>query len=194
MPSSMSSARSVGFAMGAFRNGGIMGVAPCSFASFSIAYFVMDKTLIAQDEEETGRIAAGVAHAALQLLRSRSSVIIGLSGDLGAGKSVFARRFIRCLMQDPDVCVPSPTFTLVQYYTAAAGDLDVYHYDLYRLLEAEDVWALGWEETLTAGVSLVEWPERLMGMKPSLMLDIRIEQGETVKNRVITLPGCLWPR
>jgi hypothetical protein len=80
-----------------------------------------------------------------------------LSGDLGAGKSTLARALIRAVADDPDLEVPSPTFTLVQNYDLR---LQMAHFDLYRLAGADELDELGLDEALEDGVALVEWPER----------------------------------
>ncbi|HEV7353517.1 MAG TPA: tRNA (adenosine(37)-N6)-threonylcarbamoyltransferase complex ATPase subunit type 1 TsaE [Brevundimonas sp.] len=80
-----------------------------------------------------------------------------LYGPLGAGKSTLARALIRALTT-PDEEVPSPTFTLVQYYDAAPP---LAHFDLYRLDRPEEVREIGLVEALDDGAVLVEWPERL---------------------------------
>ena len=80
-----------------------------------------------------------------------------LFGTLGVGKSVFARAFIQALSRAKEV--PSPTFTLVQTY--AAPDFEIYHFDLYRLKSAEEIWELNIEEALFGAVSLIEWPEKM---------------------------------
>lgn len=100
----------------------------------------------------------------------KSGDILLLSGDLGAGKTVFARAVIRALCQNEALEVPSPTFTLVQYYEGAAGP--VTHFDLYRLENPEEIYELGWEEALAEGITLVEWPQRLKHLKPARALDI----------------------
>ena len=82
-----------------------------------------------------------------------------LSGDLGAGKSTFARAFIRAA--GPDGAVPSPTYTLVEPYNLARGN--IYHVDLYRVSEEEELRYLGWHE-LDDGCRIVEWPERAPGL------------------------------
>jgi len=147
------------------------------------------RTLISSSELETAKIAQLVATRVSSMDAVGQPILIGLEGDLGAGKSVFARSFIRSLMGDCDLAVPSPTFTLVQYYDAP--DFTIYHYDLYRLKDAEEVYEIGWEESLSSGVSLVEWPQRLMGMKPSQMLDISIATADNGVDRMLTLPDSL---
>ena len=86
--------------------------------------------------------------------------LIALEGDLGAGKSTFARAFIRAAADDPGLDVPSPTFTLVQTYEAASG-LPIIHTDLYRLAGPDDVADLGLEDEMPEAVTLAEWPDRL---------------------------------
>jgi len=78
--------------------------------------------------------------------------VVALQGGLGAGKTTFARGLISALMgQDTDV--PSPTYTLVQTYMA--GDLAIWHFDLYRLETPEEIVELGWDDTVS-GVALIE--------------------------------------
>jgi tRNA threonylcarbamoyladenosine biosynthesis protein TsaE len=119
-----------------------------------------------RNEVETARIAGAVAHAA------RPGDVLALAGDLGSGKTAFARGFIRALTT-PDEEVPSPTFTLVQTY--AAGDRTLYHFDLYRIEEPEEAWELGIEEAFAGGITLIEWPERLGRLLPADRLDIRFD-------------------
>ncbi len=85
-----------------------------------------------------------------------------LEGDLGLGKTTFARFFIQHLCGSHTI-VPSPTFTLVQTYDSPKGI--IYHYDLYRLENYEEVYELGIEESFYYGICLVEWPERVSSLK-----------------------------
>ncbi len=94
-----------------------------------------------------------------------------LEGPLGAGKSVFARAFIRTLCGESTE-VPSPTFTLVQTYDADGTTL--WHFDLYRLKDAEEIFEIGWEESFD-GIRLIEWPSRLGSYAPQKATRIFIE-------------------
>ncbi|MFA7277219.1 MAG: tRNA (adenosine(37)-N6)-threonylcarbamoyltransferase complex ATPase subunit type 1 TsaE [Pseudobdellovibrionaceae bacterium] len=109
--------------------------------------------------------------------------IILLQGDLGMGKSVFARALIRTLCGNPDMEVPSPTFTLVQTYESARGT--IWHFDLYRLKDPEELYEIGWEEALTGGILLIEWPERLGYLTPPTPVTVRLESAETPQMRHI---------
>ena len=82
--------------------------------------------------EETEALAAEIADGI------SSPRIILLEGTLGMGKSSFARAFIRHLCGAPEMEVPSPTFTLVQGYDSAKGE--IWHFDLYRLEDPEEIW------------------------------------------------------
>ncbi|MBS9721674.1 tRNA (adenosine(37)-N6)-threonylcarbamoyltransferase complex ATPase subunit type 1 TsaE [Tianweitania sp. BSSL-BM11] len=110
--------------------------------------------------------------------------VLALSGDLGAGKSTLARALIRALAGDPDLDVPSPTFTLVQDYQAR---LPVLHADLYRIGSPDELDELGLDEAAGRGVVLVEWPERAEGNLPGNPIVVVIEaSGE---GRRITFDG-----
>jgi len=95
--------------------------------------------------------------------QARPGDMLLLSGPLGAGKSTFARAFIRALAGDERLTVPSPTFTLVQCYETPRGE--VWHYDLWRLDGPGGLEELGWDEA-EQKIVLVEWPERLGALVP----------------------------
>ncbi|MFT8895738.1 MAG: tRNA (adenosine(37)-N6)-threonylcarbamoyltransferase complex ATPase subunit type 1 TsaE [Acetobacter sp.] len=103
---------------------------------------------------------------------TRSGDAILLSGPLGAGKSVFARAFLRTLCNDPTLDVPSPTFTLVQPYDSPLGEVS--HFDLWRLQGPEALEELGWDDART-GIVLVEWPERLEDLTPPDALHVTLK-------------------
>ena len=125
----------------------------------------MGQSLILPDPESTESLAAALAAA---LPADAGGWTILLLGELGAGKSTFARAMLRSLGHEG--LVPSPTYTLVEPYTLP--DYSVYHIDLYRVSSADELEFLGWSD-LQDGLKLVEWPERA----PRLLTlaDIQIE-------------------
>lgn len=110
--------------------------------------------------------------------------VILLYGDLGMGKTVFSRAFVQSLTS-PDEDVPSPTFTLVQLYDTDKGT--IWHFDLYRLKQPDEVYELGFEEALSDGISLIEWPERAERLYPRNRLEIRITAGDAPDTRRVAL-------
>jgi len=117
------------------------------------------------DPAATDRLAAAVAPFL------RRGDVIALAGDLGAGKTTFARALIRTLAGD-SVEVPSPTFTLVQTYDTGAGT--IWHFDLYRIASPDEAWELGIEDAFAGGISLIEWPDRLGALVPADHLRITL--------------------
>lgn len=103
-----------------------------------------------KDEAATEALAARIAK------RLAPGDIVALSGDLGAGKTTLARGVLRALGVKERV--PSPTFTLVQSYETPS--VTVHHFDLYRVEKASDLMELGFDDALSGGAALVEWPER----------------------------------
>ncbi len=95
-----------------------------------------------------------------------------LSGPVGAGKSLFARTIIQSLqsVHGPVEDVPSPTFTLVQTYHA--GPLEIWHVDLYRLSDANEVLELGLTDAFATALCLIEWPDRLAHHTPQGALSV----------------------
>ena len=134
------------------------------------------------DEAATQRLGAALAQAL------QPGEAICLSGPLGAGKSTLARALIRA-RTSPDEDVPSPTFTLVQFYE---GDgLSIAHFDLYRLSDPDEAYEIGLDEALDEGAALIEWPQRLEGRLPPHRLDIEIAlDGEA--RRVRLIPHGAW--
>lgn len=116
----------------------------------------------------------------------RPGDVFALWGGLGAGKTAFARAFIRAA-GDPAEEVPSPTFTLVQSYALPAGA--AWHFDLYRLASPDEVWELGIEDAFAEGIVLIEWPDRLGALLPPDRLDIHLDPGATEGARHVRLIG-----
>jgi tRNA threonylcarbamoyladenosine biosynthesis protein TsaE len=125
------------------------------------------------DEAATAALAARISALAA------AGDIIALKGDLGAGKTTFARGFIRARGGLEEV--PSPTFTLVQIYELGAAA--VWHFDLYRVTSPEEAWELGIEDAFAEGISLIEWPERLGPLMPPRRLEIEFLFGDQPEAR-----------
>jgi tRNA threonylcarbamoyladenosine biosynthesis protein TsaE len=136
-----------------------------------------------RDETATAALAARIAAMATP------GDIIALKGDLGTGKTAFARAFIRAWLNQEEV--PSPTFTLVQVYDV--GPTAIWHFDLYRIRTPEDAWELGIEDAFVEGISLIEWPERLGPLLPDRRLELNFAFGDDPGARRIAVdPGKGW--
>lgn len=134
------------------------------------------------DADATARLGAAVARG----LAAGEAVL--LCGPLGMGKSTLARGLIRALTR-PDEDVPSPTFTLVQFYDS---EPPVAHFDLYRLTRPEEASEIGLDEALDEGCAVIEWPERL-GDDPAAWLGpdrLTITLAETGGGRRATVSGA----
>jgi tRNA threonylcarbamoyladenosine biosynthesis protein TsaE len=128
---------------------------------------------------DTHALAARIAG-----LARRGDAIL-LEGPLGAGKSEFARAFLRAITADPALEVPSPTFTLVQTYDSPSGP--IHHFDLWRLDGPAALEELGWDD-LVQDIVLVEWPDRLGPLAPHDSLTIRLAESGS-ESRDATLTG-----
>ncbi len=140
------------------------------------------------DETQTMRLGEDLA------LALRPGDVLALKGDLGAGKSTLARALIRSLADDPDLEVPSPTFTLVQSYEAR---IPVHHFYLYRLSSAAEMDELGLDELLAQGAALVVFGGRT-ALLTSLLFGLVYGAGALLgllrRNRISLIAaaiGCL---
>lgn len=146
----------------------------------------MSKTVAVSDQNGTEALAATLASTA------KAGDVILMHGTLGMGKSAFCRAFVRAVANNPHEEVPSPTFTLVQIYEL--DPLPVWHFDLYRLSDPEEVHELDIEDAFADAISLIEWPDRLEYLTPENRLDIHIELGPNPDARVFVLEphGADW--
>jgi N-acetylmuramate 1-kinase len=152
----------------------------------------IDSTLEVElaDEQATRRLASNIAAVLAP------GDMVTLSGDLGAGKTTFARALIRQLAADARLEVPSPTFTLVQAYDLPG--CSVVHADLYRVNETEELAEIGFSELARSAIMLVEWPDRAVGLMPLDRLDVEFEidseRGPTYRMAHITAYGAFTAR
>ncbi len=150
-------------------------------SSFSVALL---------DELATRRLAVDIANAL------ERGDLVTLSGDLGTGKTTFARALIRYLAGDPALEVPSPTFTLMQIYDLPQFPL--VHADFYRLSGSAELLELGFDDLPEGAVVLVEWPDRAAGFLPPDRIDIALSLAPKLKlefrHARVTGQGASAPR
>ena len=137
----------------------------------------------AADEQAT------LALAAAQAAWLERGDVVALTGDLGAGKTTFARGLIRGLVEEPALEVPSPTFTLMQVYEAARAP--VVHADFFRLRSARELDNLGWTEVVEDAIAVVEWPDRIPDALPAdrLEVNIRFDPSRGPEFRLLEMRG-----
>ncbi len=128
--------------------------------------------------KQTGLVAQSLA----KLIKD--DLIICLEGDLGAGKTLFTQNFCKAL--NVKESVTSPTFNLMNVYE---GDKRIYHFDLYRLENEEDLEEIGFYEysDVDDEVVLIEWPDRFFACMPEDYLHIKIERAENEQSRILTI-------
>ncbi|MGQ0455434.1 MAG: tRNA (adenosine(37)-N6)-threonylcarbamoyltransferase complex ATPase subunit type 1 TsaE [Hyphomicrobium sp.] len=147
----------------------------------SVTSAAMTDPLVLSDltEDEVARLAQDLA---FMLAPGQA---LALSGDLGAGKTTFARAFIRAAANDQALEAPSPTFTLSQTYETPR--FTIAHLDLYRLESPEELDELGVDAALADGVALIEWPERAAGRLPDSLWMLRLDEADDDTRRRATL-------
>ncbi|MEL7131381.1 MAG: tRNA (adenosine(37)-N6)-threonylcarbamoyltransferase complex ATPase subunit type 1 TsaE [Pseudomonadota bacterium] len=138
-----------------------------------------------QTEQSTVRAATALGH----LLALGDAVL--LTGDVGTGKTHFARALIQSILFVPED-VPSPTFTLVQVYDTVQGPL--WHADLYRVSTAMEVDELGLTEAFEDAICLIEWPDRLGPLAPSEALCLDIQMAKDGRRATFNWTDPKWAR
>lgn len=138
---------------------------------------VQTHTFTLQSPDETATFAAQIG----QHLIAGDTVL--LEGDVGAGKTHFARALIQSRLAVPED-VPSPTFTLVQTYDGL--ETDIWHADLYRLTSTLEIEELGLSEAMQNAVCLIEWPDRLGQLTPKDALTLAFSPGSMPDARHVT--------
>lgn len=147
----------------------------------------MHFTLTSYTPGDTSKLAGALAP-----LLVKGDVVL-LYGDVGAGKTDFARKIIQCQMAkfDAPEDVPSPTFTLVQTY--GLGEIEYIHADLYRLSHPDEVFELGLENAFEDAICLIEWPEKLGALTPENALSMQISiLGDTTRKFKFTWTHPSW--
>ena len=113
--------------------------------------------------------------------------VIAFTGDLGAGKTAFTRGLARGLGVTQRVT--SPTFTIVNEYEG--GRLPLFHFDMYRLADCEELFDIGWDDYLSrGGVCAVEWSENVADALEEGCIRVDIRRGSTDNQRLITITGA----
>ncbi len=138
------------------------------------------KTIYLDDLEQSKYFAHSLAR------HLSSGDVITFSGDLGAGKTTLIQHVINGLSVEK-IEVTSPTFNLLHIYKLT--HLELWHFDLYRLNNAVEVYELGIEDAFLNGVSLIEWPEVITNILPENRLEIRLSFTEKEGSRIIHLTG-----
>ena len=136
----------------------------------------MEKTFLSNGPLETKTLATEIKEYL------QNGDVILLKGEIGAGKSHFARSLIQAAMDQVEE-VPSPTFTLVQTYDTKIGS--IWHADLYRLSDQSEIFELGLIDAFGKEIVLVEWPDRLGHLEPQDALKIEMVILENDKREVI---------
>ena len=140
----------------------------------------MAEQFVSNSEEETEALGRRLGEILDQ------STVVAFTGDLGAGKTAFIRGLAKGL-DIPDR-VTSPTFTIVNEYEG--GRLPLFHFDMYWLSSADELFDIGWEDYLgRGGVCAVEWSENVADALEEPYIRVDIQRGSADSQRVITVTG-----
>ncbi len=147
----------------------------------------MCQSVSAQIFLESAEDTAGLAALIAPLLTASDTLL--LAGEVGSGKTHFARAIIQSRLGAVSAVedVPSPTYTLVQTYND--GICDIWHADLYRLSGQDEVIELGLADAFQDAICLIEWPDRLGNLNPGNPLNIEFFHTEAEGSRTATITG-----
>lgn len=140
----------------------------------------MKKEFLTASPEETESIAKEFA----MLLNTENAEFVAMYGDLGVGKTAFVRGLASVLA--PGARVKSPTFTIVNEYKG--GKIPLYHFDVYRISDEDELYAIGYDDYVQRGICVVEWSENIQDSIPKDAYKVTIErQPNDVNARKITI-------
>lgn len=158
---------------------------------------------MAEDQPPLERAAAelvfdGVDEAATAALAGRLAPllrrgdVLALTGDLGVGKTAFARALLRAMGHKGDV--PSPTFTLVQIYEFESSP--VWHFDFYRIAAPEEAYETGIEAAFAEAIAIIEWPDKVAALLPAERIDLRFDftERDDARRICMTVPDTMAAR
>ena len=136
------------------------------------------KQIITYSEEETKTVARQIAE------NIDKNAVIVLNGELGAGKTKFTEGFLTYFDLQNEIC--SPTFTIVTEYRN--NKATIYHFDVYRLADIDEFYAIGGEEYFFKGICIIEWGEIIEEALPQHYIKIDIKKDiENVEKRIICI-------
>ncbi len=144
------------------------------------------KRIVTHSVEETESVGRALAEALAQ--RNKGTAFVALYGDLGAGKTAFTRGFVEKF--SPGSRVKSPTYTIVNEYRK--GSVPVFHFDLYRVGDAEELIGIGFDEYVSGGICITEWSENLGKELPAGAIQVRIIKSGSAEERTIEIDGIEW--
>ncbi len=135
----------------------------------------MKERIILHDQEATERFGAALA------ARLAAGDVVALTGDLGAGKTTLTKAVARGL--GVTETLTSPTFTIVQEYES--GRLPLYHFDVYRVHDEDELFEIGFDDYLNAGgICLIEWADLIEELLPERTIRIALSYGKSENERI----------
>lgn len=139
----------------------------------------MKEIYISKSTEETEKIGSAFAKS----IDNTKPAFVAMFGDLGVGKTAFVRGVASVLA--PDARVKSPTFTVVNEYRG--GKIPLYHLDVYRIEDEDDLYSVGFYDYLQKGICIVEWSENILDSIPKDAYRVKIERTQNENERTITI-------